>query len=61
MSAIVKSWVRVHCPTCHERQVFVVTPTDAEPWRLVCDVCGTEKHLQPNGLIEPDASAPDRG
>jgi hypothetical protein len=42
MSAVVKSWVRIFCPKCKERQTYVL---QAE-WRLVCSNCGHERSLR---------------
>ncbi len=51
MSAIVRSWIRVHCDQCGERRVFVLRPD----WVLVCAECSNEKHLEPNGLLAATA------
>ena len=42
MSAVVKSWVRIFCPKCKERQTYVLQ----EEWRLVCTACGHERSLR---------------
>ena len=42
MSAIVKSWVRIFCPTCNQRQTYVLR----SEWRLECSACGNEKTLK---------------
>ncbi len=42
MSAVVKSWVRIFCPKCKERQTFVLR----EEWQLVCTCCGHERSLR---------------
>ena len=42
MSAIVRSWVRIYCPNCQERQTYVLR----DQWVLVCSSCGHEKTLK---------------
>ena len=42
MSAIVKSWVRIFCPGCKERQTFVLR----EEWTLECSTCGHRRTLR---------------
>ena len=46
MSAVVKSWVRVFCPNCNDRQTYVLR----HQWVLVCSGCGHERALR-HGLL----------
>lgn len=46
MSAVVKSWVRIFCQKCNQRQTFVLQ----DEWVLVCSGCGHERTLK-NGLL----------
>ena len=47
MSAVVKSWVRIFCPKCNERQTYVLR----DEWVLVCTSCGHEKALKGGILV----------
>ena len=42
MSAVVRSWVRIFCPKCKQRQTYVLR----EQWVLECSCCGNERTLK---------------
>lgn len=46
MSAVVKSWVRIFCPSCNQRRTFVLQGE----WQLICSNCGHERTLK-NGIL----------
>jgi hypothetical protein len=47
MAAVAKSWIDVDCPECKCRRVFL----RKTGWLFVCSVCGSERTLDPSGIL----------